>query len=336
MDHQDFFSSRFHYTFGPHEPTLRVRPGTSLRVICPDSDNELVDGSLLSMEQRQADRAGLLLAGNPMAGPIHVEGASPGDCLAVRIDDIELDREKGQTGLGYGHGLLAVDLLVCPEAAEAGESVPRRLYQWKIDPDRRTATLVNPMGSAPMVVPLNPFIGCIGICPKWGQSISTLYAGGFGGNMDLPLTCAGTTLYLPVQHEGALLMMGDIHAAQGHGEIIGGGIETSGKIRCTIDLIKSREIPAPRLVDDWFISAVGVAGELRAAVQQAYAHLLNWLVEEYGLNRWDGYNLISQAGSLVMGGLLMSPYAVAARIPLELIPSKDPHPNPPPEYQGRE
>lgn len=322
MAHRDFFSSRFHYTFGPHEPTLRVAPGASLRVVCPDSDNTLADGSVLSVQQRQEDPAGELFAGNPMAGPIYVEGAAPGDCLAVRIDEIELDRQKGQTLLEYGHGLLPADLLVNPAAADRGESVPRRVFEWKIEPARGTATLVNTMGNDPLVVPLNPFIGCIGVCPRWGQSISTLYAGEFGGNMDLPLTARGTTLYLPVHHEGGLLMMGDIHAAQGHGEIIGGGIETSGKIRCTVDLVKSRPIPAPRLKNEQFLSAVGVAGEMRTAVQQAYAHLLNWLVEEYAVNRWDGYNLISQAGSLVSGGLLMTPYVAAARLPLALIPKR--------------
>ena len=313
----EFFSRRFHYTFGPHAPMLRIAAGTALRVTCPDSDNELSDGTLLSPDQRQADVAGLF-EGNPMAGPIYVEGAAAGDCLAVRIDEIELDRATGQTGLAPSHGLLPAELLL--KNTPTATSVPRHLYRWRIDAASGTATVANPLGPHPITVPLNPFVGCIGVCPPWGQAISTLLCGAFGGNMDIPACRAGATIYLPVFVDGALLMMGDIHAAQGHGEIIGGGIETSGKIQCTITAIKGGTIPAPRLRDDSHLTAIGVAGELRAAVQEAYAHLLDWLTEGFGLNRWDGYHLISQTGSLMIGGLGMPPHAVAARIPLAVLP----------------
>jgi acetamidase/formamidase len=324
MQRRDFFSSRFHYTFGDHPPQLRIKPDTSLRVICPDSDNELSDGTLLSADQRQQDASSPLFEGNPMAGPIYVEGAVPGDCLAVRIDAIHLDRQKGQTGLAYAHGLLPPDLLIDRPASEAGQQIPHHLFEWKIEPAKGTATVVNPLGNHPITVPLNPFVGCIGVCPKWGQSISTLDCGPHGGNMDVPLTRSGSTLYLPVFRDGALLMMGDLHAAQGHGEIIGGGIETSGQIDCTIQLLKSHPIPAPRITDEQSLSALGVAGELRQAIQQAYAHLLNWLVHESQLNRWDAYNLISQAASLMTGGLNSPPFAAAASIPLAVIPTKSP------------
>src|SRR4051812_2108906 len=86
-----FESPRFHYTFGPHEPMLRVASGASLRVICPDSDSELADGSVLDHSRRERGSGSPYLQGNPMAGPIHVEGAQPGDCLSVDIDAIHLD-----------------------------------------------------------------------------------------------------------------------------------------------------------------------------------------------------------------------------------------------------
>ncbi|MCC6424520.1 MAG: acetamidase/formamidase family protein [Phycisphaerales bacterium] len=319
MERTQFRSSRFHYTFGPHAPTLRIQPSTQLRVICPDSDNEFSDGTILSTDQRQRSEGGQLFEANPMAGPIEIQGATPADSISVRIDAIHLDRTKGQTGLGYGHGLVSADQLITRADMEKGDRIPSHLYEWKIDTARGVATMVNPLGNRLLSIPLAPFIGCIGVCPPWGQSISTLYCGLHGGNMDIPLTRPGTTIHLPVFHNGALLMMGDIHAAQGHGEIIGGGIETSGQIDCAINLNRGQPIPSPRLIDDHQLSTIAISGDLRDAIRKAYAHLLNWLVEEYHLNRWDGYNLISQAGTITPGGLDGPIYSVAASLPRNLI-----------------
>ena len=318
MAPQTFFSPTFYYTVGPHAPGITVGPGASLRVICPDSDNELSDGTILSVEQRQRENGSPLFEGNPLAGPIFIEGAKPGDALAIRIDRIELDRTKGQTGLAHGHGVLPPHLLL--KQGTQGSVVPRHLFEWRIDTAAGTATVVNTLGDRPIRVPLNPFIGCLSVCPPMGQSISTLEKGVYGGNMDLPLSTAGATVYLPVQCDGGLLFLGDLHAAQGHGEIIGGGIETSGNVEITIDVISQAKLPAPRFRDATYWSAVGVAGDLLSAVQAAYAHLLDWVVAEYGLNRWDAYNMISQAGSIVLGNLAGTPLTVAARLPISVLP----------------
>jgi acetamidase/formamidase len=320
MPRQTFLSSRFHYTFGQHEPTLTVRSGTSLRVVCPDSDNRLGDGTVLSRDQRQQDQATPLMEGNPMAGPIRIEGAEPGDCVAIYIEAIHLDRATGQTGLTPGHGLLPPHLLARSREGEADEVIPRHVYEWHIDPQAGFACLANPLGKHSITVPLDPFIGCIGVCPEWGQAISTLYAGSHGGNMDIPVFRAGATLYLPVHRSGALLMLGDLHAAQGHGEIIGGAIETSGKVDCTISLIQRHAIEGPRVRDAAQLVTIATAGELRSACQQAYAQLLNWLVDDLSMNRWDAYNLISQAGTTTLGSLLYSPYIAGAGIPLAVLP----------------
>jgi acetamidase/formamidase len=138
--------------------------------------------------------------------------------------------------------------------------------------------------------------------------------------MDLPASGAGATIYLPVRRPGALLFMGDIHAAQGHGEIIGGAIETSGKIDCTIRLIENQSLPHLRMRCAKFLTAVASHDDLKTSVQLAYANLLDWLSIDLKMNLWDAYNLISQAGSLMMGNLLSAPYPVAARIPISLLP----------------
>ncbi len=321
MDRHLFFSSKFHYSFGPHAPTLRVQSGARLRVVCPDSDNELSDGTLLPPDQRHREPGTVLFEGNPMAGPVFIEGAVPGDCVSVRIEAIHLDRVKGQTGLAPGHGLLFDPLASPPREGRPVEPVPRHLYLWEIDTVAGVARLANRFGDQPIEVQLDPFVGCIGVCPEWGQVLSTLLAGSHGGNMDIPLVRPGTAIHLPVYRDGALLMMGDIHAAQGHGEIIGGAIETSGRIDCIVTLTKGAAPAAPRITDPGQWVAIGVDGELRSACRRAYAHLLDWLVDALSLNRWDAYNLISQTGRLTVGGLTMAPYVVAAGIPLAALPA---------------
>src|SRR5262249_11436204 len=155
--------------------------------------------------------------------------------------------------------------------------------------------------------------------------ISTLLCGPHGGNMDLPCVRPGATLHLPVFVEGALLMMGDIHAAQGHGEIIGGGVETSGKIACNIRLIQSkRSIERPPPPDANSLVAIATADPLRGAIEQAYADLLDWLAIDLAMNRWDAYHLISQAGAVQIGGLVQppNPQAAAASLPIAVLPER--------------
>jgi amidase len=314
----EFFSSLFHYTFAAHPPVLRVAPGTTLQVICPDSDNAMSDGTLLPQQRRHPASGGW--QGNPVAGPIFLEGAEPGHCLVVRIDTIHLDRATGQTGLAPNHGLISNELLA---PSETHNAVPRHLFRWSIDAKAGVARLINPLGSQPLVVPLNPFVGCIGVCPPERQELTTLYSGPYGGNMDLPLTRAGATVFLPVFESGALLALGDIHAAQGHGEIIGGAVETSGRIDCTIGLRRNWGIGAPRIVDATHLAAVGLDADLKQAIARAYAHLLEWVVADWAMNRWDAYNLISQCGSIVLGNLLVAPYPVAACLPRAVLADRE-------------
>ncbi len=315
---QEFRSPKFWYTFGPHDPAIHLKSGGALNVTCPDSDNQWGDGRLLSQAEKGDGPGSTIFPGNPMAGPIAIDDAMPGDALAVTIDSIVLDRATGQTLLSQGHGLLPGHQL----DPDGGGQVPRHLYQWQIDVQAGIARSVNSLGDFSLVVPLNPFIGCIGVCPKWGQSIATLFAGSFGGNMDIPAIAPGATLFLPVNVQGGLLMMGDIHAAQGHGEIIGGGIETSGRIGCTISTVRGWGIVRPRLRNAREIMSIASDGDLRSAVQQAYADLLDWISIDMRMNRWDAYNLISQTGRVMIGNLVTSPYTVGASVPWSALPNE--------------
>ncbi|MEZ6191074.1 MAG: acetamidase/formamidase family protein [Phycisphaerales bacterium] len=319
----DFISSRFHYSFAAHRPTLKVRPGTSLRVTCPDCDNALADGALLPAEQRLIDAPGTL-EGNPLAGPIYLEGAEPGDTLSVRIDAIELDRELGLTLLAPRHGLLDDCQVSSPESDKESaqpRDTPRHMYRWSIDTKAGTATITNPLGGERISVPLNPFIGSIGVSPPHDGRITSLHCGASGGNYDLPIIKPGVTMYLPVNHPGALLLMGDLHAAQGHGEAIGGGIETSGKILCTLGVMKGVAITHCRVRDATTLWAIGMHDDLRLAIRDAYAELLDWVAPTGTAYRYDMYNLLSQAAQVVVGNLNEAPYPAAAGIAIDCLPA---------------
>lgn len=316
-----FFSERFYYTWGPHPPSLRIDSGETVRIICPDSDSSLADGTPLPLERRQTVEGTELFAGNPLAGPIHVSSATRKDCLAVTIDAIELDRQSGATLLAPAHGLLSQDSVLGSLAADNRESVPTHLYQWRLDAAQQEAHLENPLGSHPISVPLRPMIGCLGVCPTWGQSISSLFAGPFGGNLDLPIIEPGATILLSVLHDGGLLFVGDLHAAQGAGEIVGGGIETSGVVTLTVRLVRGHAISSPRILAGGRIYAVATDGDLRTAVCAAYSRLIDWLAVDLMLSRWDAYQLVSQASALEIGGLSVpNCLTVAAGLPLDLLP----------------
>ncbi len=311
---QSFASDPFYYVFGPHQPQIKLDSGATLQVLCADCDNRNADGTVLPPSRRQRGDASNLVEGNPVAGPIEVAGSMPQDCLAVRILDLQVPAGIGQTGLGPGHGLLPAHLV------EPQGNVPRHLYQWDLDPTKRRASLRNRLGKQPIEVALKPFVGCIGICPDQGQQIATLYAGTHGGNMDLPSLGAGATIYFPVFAPGALLMLGDIHAAQGHGEAIGGAIETAAQVDIEVKLVKNRPIPAPRIQTSTEIGAVASDGDLRSAIQIAFARLLNWLSAELQMNRFDAYNLLSQTARIEIGNLVLAPFTVATFISLEALP----------------
>jgi acetamidase/formamidase len=163
------------------------------------------------------------------------------------------------------------------------------------------------------VLPYEPFIGTIGTAPPL-ESISSGGLGNHGGNMDLPDVCPGNTLYLPVYVEGALLHLGDVHAVQGDGEITGNGVEMPAECTLTIDLLKGKTIPSPRIESEHCIMAVANSGtgrSLQDAIRVAFIQLVFWMEEEYGMDRSDAFELCAQVGRLRLGNL----WAVAAKFP---------------------
>jgi acetamidase/formamidase len=134
-------------------------------------------------------------------------------------------------------------------------------------------------------VPLAPMLGCVGVAPPQNMSYRSGYLGSFGGNMDYRELREGVTVYLPVFAPGALLFVGDGHAAQGAGELTGNALETSMDIEFTVELQTGVQSPLfPRMENDDYLMASGIAGSIDEAFRQATTNLVRWLERRYNLN----------------------------------------------------
>jgi amidase len=132
-------------------------------------------------------------------------------------------------------------------------------------------------------VKLQPMMGCIAVAPPAHQSMRTGFLGSYGGNMDYNQMREGTTLYLPVYAPGALLFIGDGHAAQGDGELTGDALETSMQVEFTVSLIKGMSTQGPRAENDEYLMAMGIGNSLEDALRTATTQLVNWLQRDYKL-----------------------------------------------------
>ena len=274
MTHHHFEPHTYQNSFGSHPPVLRIRHDDTVITTTVDASG--------------LDQAGQPVAkgSNPQTGPFYVEDAAPGDTLVVHLDALAPNRPTG-----WSRDVLASHLL----DAEAVRTLPESAKtQWDIAPDGRTARLSNPPGHLDQVAfPLCPMLGCLGVAPEDGQAISSSTSGPYGGNMDYRGATAGATFYFPVFVPGALLHLGDGHALQGDGEIVGTGIETSFNVRFTVGLLKDHPIHWPRGENAGYLFTLGNARPMEQALQHATTEMLAWLQSDYHLD--------VRAASLLLG-----------------------------------
>jgi acetamidase/formamidase len=292
---------------GPYaSPVLRVASGDTIVVETQDA----FEGRIKDEATRPTQVLEVPFL-NPQNGPIYVEGACKGDALAVRIESIvpRGEQPRGTTCLipNFG-GLTGTDLTAMlneplPELVRKVE-VTERGIRWN---DRLT-------------FPYAPFIGTIGTSPQI-DSVNALTPGNHGGNMDLPDIGPGATLYLPVRVEGAYLYLGDCHATQGDGEVCGVAIEFATETTIVVDVVKGRTLAWPRLENDRFIMSIGSARPMEDAGRIAYADLVNWMVKEYGFDRWEAYFILTQVGRARLGNMVNPNYTIGASIAKEYLKS---------------
>jgi acetamidase/formamidase len=269
------------------EPAVRIAPGESLEFEVQDAS-----GGQLSRTSAVED-VGRLDFGriNPVAGPVYVEGAEPGDILKVTILSFA-PSGWGWTANIPGFGLLADDF----------KEPALRLWRY----DERTLTPCA-FGSWAKV-PLKPFAGTIGVAPAEPGCHSVVPPRRVGGNMDLRDIARGSELHLPVEVAGALFSVGDTHAAQGDGEVCGTALESPMRVALRFDLVKRSPLTFPRLItpgpvtrhldERGYVATTGIGPDLMGAARDAVRSMLDWLTRENGMPAIDAYLLCSVCGDL--------------------------------------
>jgi acetamidase/formamidase len=298
----EFEPTHFHTTIGSHEPVLRVRSGDVIRTWTVDSGG---------YDRNQED---ITDGGNPQTGPFYVEGAEPGDTLRVHFDRIRPNRTRGVTGAYVAPHVVDSDF-----AAELGERSGEDW--WTLDLERWTARLEAPPAGLESLgeVPLDPMLGCFGVAPPRGQAISCATSAEHGGNMDYRGFREGVTVDFPVFAEGALFHLGDGHALQGDGEIVGTGIEVSMDVGFSLEVLKGKTIRWPRAEDETYVMAVGNARPLDEAVQHATTELLRLLHEDHDLDYRAGSALVGQFVRYDVGNVYDPAYTMVAKVEKALL-----------------
>ena len=298
-----FVPSRFHNVLGTRDPVLSI------------ADGDTVVTTTLDAGGRDHEYVQRTTPPNPMTGPFLVEGAEPDDALAIRIDRMTPTRPTGWT-----FSVLAANV-VDPQAVRL---LPEReTVEWTIDAAAGTVRLKEPPASlAYLTLPFAPMIGCFGVAPPIGQAISTATSGEHGGNMDYRYFRPGTTAYFPVFAPGALFFLGDGHASQGDGEIVGTGIETSFEIEFTVRVLKNRRLGWPRGETADEIFTVGNARPLDQALQHATTEMLRGLGEDCGLDRPAGSPLRGQGVRYGVGNVYDPAYTVGCRVAKAWLPKR--------------
>ena len=201
------------------------------------------------------------------------------------------------------------------------DPIPAKRYLWRLDTVRMVGTTEMPNSRVRrMELDLQPMLGRVAVAPRGAEAFSGSWPGDFGGNMDAPEVREGTTVFLPIFHDGAYLYFGDGHARQGEGEVNGTGLETSMDVILKVDLIKGKTIDWPRLEDRDYLMVAGSARPLIDAFRLAHVELIEWLVADYGFDKWDAYTLLGQAGENTVANIVDPAYTVLAKIKKRYLP----------------
>jgi amidase len=287
----------YSYVFSPYpEPVATVDPGQTVAIHTEDA----FEGRITTEDDLPSKVLGSYL--NPQTGPIYVNGAEPGDTLAVTIESIEPARDWAvSVFVPYFGGLTATQA-----TRLLHDPLPERLYFYEL----RDGVFRH---GDRLAIPWRPFLGTMGTAPEL-EAVSALTPHNHGGNMDVRDTCPGNTLYLPVRVPGALFYTGDAHGSQGDGELCGVALEISARSVLKFDLIKGQAIDWPRIESPEKLMTVGSARPMEDAARIAYAELVDWLAADHGFDRLDAYQLLTQAGEMYVGNMVDTNYSLVAGI----------------------
>jgi amidase len=299
------------YLFATAEPVAHLKPGDIL-------DTNTLDcfGNGL---KRPGDTLDMAKGDNPLAGPFYVEDAEPGDTLAVKILDLQVDGEYGVGAFSPGFGSINSSHYT-PMLEQ--KPFQERVWFYHINHADNTATFQALDSDFSVKIPMHPFFGCIGVAPAEGEARSSIVPAEFGGNMDSPEASVGNTVYFPVNVKGGLLYLGDGHAAMGDGEVAGSAVEVPLKARVQVNLMKGRKIEWPQFENDDAIMTVGIYRPLEDATRIALTELVHWMHRDYGLSELDAYELLSKVAKLHLNEMVDPNYVVVASIEKKYLPEK--------------
>ena len=293
-------------TFAVRDPVLRIKPG------------DIVESPTFSQPGDYYERAGGAWPGE--VGPFYIEGATTNDTLVVKIIRVRPNRDTAVSAVNpNGISGVAAD----NRTRMLNPPLPAKRYVWKLDRARNVGVLDIPDSASKRIeMPLKPMLGRLAVAPRGEEAFGGLWPGDFGGNMDSSDAVEGTTVFLPIFHDGAYFYFGDGHALQGDGEIVGSGLETTMDVVLQFDLIKGQRIAWPRYEDAQHIMVAGSGRPLIDAFRIAQVELIEWLVADYGFDRMDAYQVVSQAGVTRVANVVDPNYTVMAKFPKALLPAR--------------
>ncbi|MDE0075413.1 MAG: acetamidase/formamidase family protein [Gammaproteobacteria bacterium] len=289
------------YTLGPENshnrwsstipPQLTVPSGAVVEVFTKEASDGQITESTTAEDLANVD-FDLIHA---LTGPIYVEGASPGDILAVTLHEIEV-QGWGWAGIFPGFGFLA-DEITGPW-----------IRGFPMEPGATEVAF-----NDDITIPLAPFAGVMGVAPDTDSMLVTIPPRTNGGNMDNRHMIAGTTVYFPVQVEGALFSIGDAHAAQGDGEVSGSAIETPVRVVFEVEVMENtRGMVEPQYESDDYYAVTGFGTTIDEAARKATRYMIDYLVAEHGLTREEAYVLCSIAGDMKISETVDVPHMLVS------------------------
>jgi acetamidase/formamidase len=307
---------QYAFTFGGVTPVRKVTPPAMLRLWTEDA----FCGNLRSTSDMPSTALTMPFV-NPQSGPFYVEGAEPGDTLALHFVELSPARSWGASStIPFFGGLTSTD-----RTATLQDPLPERTWIYEVDQERWTVGFQAQSTDMWLELPIEPMLGTVGLAPAAGEVRSSLVPDMFGGNMDTPEMRAGATCYLGVNVPGALFSVGDGHYRQGEGEACGTAVEGAMNTTLLVELIKAgangaRRPAWPRIESDDAIMVVGSARPLEDAWRASQVEMIDWLGELIGLDRLDAYELLTQVSECPLANVCDVNYSAVTKISKSLLP----------------
>ena len=302
---------QYAWTFGGAAPVRRIKTPVVLDVFTEDA----FFGRVRSESDLVSQVCEFPFV-NPQTGPFYIEGAEPGDTVAVHFVSLTPARDWGASTTIPLFGALTNT----HATALLNEPLPELVWMWHFDRAANTCRFTARHGDFAVDMPMNPMHGTVGVAPASLEVRSALVPDAFGGNMDTPEMRAGVTCYLGVNVPGALLSIGDGHARQGEGETCGVAVECAMDTVLVVDLLKGMPTPWPRLESDTHIMSTGSVRPLEDAFRIAQLDLVQWVAAHCGLSALDAYQFLSQAVEAPLANVVDTNYTSVAKLRKDWLP----------------